>query len=212
MNIYWGGIYMGTNKQTNKLTSSPKGSAAKQPNKKNGYEKLIIIGIVVIGIFVIGNFLLGGKNNSSSNISTNANSSSNGSKSEAAKTSPANIVAGIEIKKDEITDKVKFYPYEADGIKMEVLALKAKDGTIRTALNTCQVCYSSGKGYYVQQGDELVCQNCGNRFPSNKVGLTKGGCNPVPISDDSKADDGKTIKIDKTYLNKNKAYFSNWKA
>jgi len=40
---------------------------------------------------------------------------------------------------------------------MEVLALKAKDRTIRTALNTCQVCYASGKGYYVQEGDVLVC-------------------------------------------------------
>jgi hypothetical protein len=28
----------------------------------------------------------------------------------------------------------------------------------------------------------------------------------------SNANDGKIIKIDKTYLNKNKAYFSNWKA
>jgi hypothetical protein len=211
MNIYWGGISMGTNKQANKPTNSQKGSAKKQPNKKNGYEKLIIIGIVVVGIFVIGNFLLGGKNNGSSNVSTNANSSS-GSKSEAPKANPENIVAGIEIKKEEITEKAKFYPYEADGIKMEVLALKAKDGSVRVAFNTCQVCYSSGKGYYVQEGAELVCQNCGNRFAANKVGITKGGCNPVPISDDSKADDGKTIKIDKTYLNKNKAYFSNWKA
>lgn len=29
---------------------------------------------------------------------------------------------------------------------------------IRTAFNTCQVCYSSGKGYYVQSGNVLVCQ------------------------------------------------------
>lgn len=36
--------------------------------------------------------------------------------------------------------------------------------TIRTAFNTCQVCYSSGRGYYVQEGNVLVCQNCGNRF------------------------------------------------
>jgi hypothetical protein len=191
----------------NNTTNSQKGSSNKQINKKNGYEKFIIIGIVIIGIAVIGKFFLGGTSDSNS-----SNASNNGSKSQTASTSPANIVAGIEIKKEEISDKAKFYPYEADGIKMEVLALKAKDGTIRTALNTCQVCYSSGKGYYVQEGDELVCQNCGNRFAANKVGITKGGCNPVPISDDSKADDGKTIKIDKTYLNKNKAYFSNWKA
>jgi len=35
---------------------------------------------------------------------------------------------------------------------MEVLAVKAPDGTIRTAMNTCKICYDSGAGYYVQEG------------------------------------------------------------
>ena len=33
---------------------------------------------------------------------------------------------------------------------LEVLAVKAPDGTIRTAFNTCQVCYGSGRGLYRQ--------------------------------------------------------------
>ena len=45
---------------------------------------------------------------------------------------------------------------------MEIVAVKALDGSIRTAFNTCQVCYNSGRGYYQQEGNELVCQNCGN--------------------------------------------------
>ncbi|RQN02365.1 DUF2318 domain-containing protein [Clostridium butyricum] len=151
-------------------------------------------------------------NNSNSSKSSDASSSNKESKSESAKTTSADIVSGIEINKADISATAKFYPYESDGIKMEVLALKANDGTIRTALNTCQVCYSSGKGYYVQEGNELVCQNCGNRFALNMVGKSKGGCNPVPISDTSKVDDGNKIIIDKNYLDKNKAYFSNWKA
>ncbi|RII31885.1 DUF2318 domain-containing protein [Clostridium chromiireducens] len=148
---------------------------------------------------------------SNSSKSSDSSSSNKESKSADSKATTADIVPGIEINKSEISTTAKFYPYEADGIKMEVLALKAKDGTIRTALNTCQVCYASGKGYYVQEGDELVCQNCGNRFASNMVGKTKGGCNPVPISDTSKVDDGTKITIDKNFLDKNKAYFSNWK-
>ena len=39
---------------------------------------------------------------------------------------------------------------------IEVLAVKSSDGTIRTAFNTCQVCYASGRGYYIQQGDGLI--------------------------------------------------------
>ena len=52
---------------------------------------------------------------------------------------------------------------------MVVLAFKASDDTIRTALNTCQVCYDSGRGYYVQEGDKLICQNCGNQFEADQV-------------------------------------------
>jgi uncharacterized protein YcfL len=188
----------------------------------NNYKKLLIIGIAVLSIFAMAGCSSQSKE-SAENTNSNANSSSNSTKSSDSKSSDkdsksadskattADIVPGIEINKADISATAKFYPYEANGIKMEVLALKAKDGTIRTALNTCQVCYASGKGYYVQEGDELVCQNCGNRFASNMVGKSKGGCNPVPISEISKVDDGNKIIIDKNYLDKNKAYFSNWK-
>ncbi|MGL4106890.1 DUF2318 domain-containing protein [Clostridium sp. LP20] len=202
---------MGTNKENNKGSKKQKGVTKEERNIKNGYEKPIILGILgvvlVIALVIAGNFLFGEKNNNDSKVSgTNSN------KDESPKTSSANIEAGIEIKKEEVTEKAKFYSYEKDGITMEVLAVKAKDGTVRTALNTCQVCYSSGKGYYIQKGNELECQNCGNRFMPNNVGIAKGGCNPVPIPNGSKTDDNTTIKIDKSYLNKNKAYFSNWKA
>jgi hypothetical protein len=198
---------MGTNKQTKKPANPQRALAGKQVKKKNNYRSLIFIAIVLIGAAAAGVFFLGGNNKSS-----NEGKSGTAGTSPAVKTTPANITAGIEIKKEEITEKAKFYPYEVDGIKMEVLAIKAKDGSIRVAFNTCQVCYSSGKGYYIQQGDELVCQNCGNRFKADQVGIVKGGCNPVPIAESGRADDGKIIKIDKSYLSKNKAYFSNWKA
>ena len=189
----------------------------------NNYKKSIIIGIALISILAMTGCSSSSRGNSantsdeastSSNSSKSSDSSSSNkeSKSEETSTTKSDIVPGIEINKADISATAKFYSYEADGIKMEVLALKAKDGTIRTAFNTCQVCYASGKGYYVQEGDQLVCQNCGNRFASNMVGKTKGGCNPVPISDTSKIDDDSKITIDKNYLNKNKAYFSNWKA
>ena len=117
----------------------------------------------------------------------------------------------LRILKSEVTSTVKFYPYTADGVKMEVVAVKASDGTIRTAFNTCQVCYNSGRGYYIQEGDELVCQNCGNRFQIDKVEKIKNGCNPVPITSDLKTDDGKYITISKSLLTKAKGLFGNWR-
>ena len=116
----------------------------------------------------------------------------------------------ITIIKSEITETAKFYPYNVGNINMEVLAVKASDGTIRTAFNTCQVCYDSGRGYYVQEGDELVCQNCGNRFQLDQIEIIKGGCNPVPILEEDKTDDGTNIVILQAFLEGNKDLFGNW--
>jgi len=118
----------------------------------------------------------------------------------------------LVIPKSEITGTAKFYPLKVGGTNMEVLAVKASDGTIRTAFNTCQVCNGSPKAYYKQQGDVVVCQNCGNKFKMDMIEQQRGGCNPVPIMKDQKTDDGTNITISKDVIEKNKDLFtSNWK-
>lgn len=123
------------------------------------------------------------------------------------------VVSGgdLKINKSELSRTAKFYPYETDGTYMEVIALKADDGSIRTAFNTCQVCFKSGRGYYSQQGSELVCKNCGNRFKLDQVEKIRGGCNPVPISKEDKTEDDQNIVISEQYLTENKSLFSKWK-
>lgn len=123
------------------------------------------------------------------------------------------VAAGgdLVISKGEVTETARFYPYKSGSTKMEIVAVKAPDGTVRTAFNTCQVCFSSGRGYYRQEGDELVCQNCGNRFKISQVEKLKGGCNPVPILDENKSDDGTNITISEDFLNQSKDLFANWK-
>jgi uncharacterized membrane protein len=116
------------------------------------------------------------------------------------------------ITESAVTEKAKFIPVTVEGVDLEVIAVKAPDGTIRTAFNTCQVCYDSGRGYYVQEDKQLVCQNCGNRFTMDKVEKTAGGCNPFPIFDSNKTvEDGK-IKISAEFLQEAKVIFENWKA
>jgi uncharacterized membrane protein len=121
-------------------------------------------------------------------------------------------VTDLVIPKAEITETAKFYPIKAGSTNMEILAVKASDGSIRTAFNTCQVCNGSPKAYYKQQGDVLACQNCGNRFKMDMVEQQRGGCNPVPIMKDEKIDDSSNITIPKELIEKNKDLFtSNWK-
>jgi uncharacterized membrane protein len=112
---------------------------------------------------------------------------------------------------EEVSETVVFYPVNVDGTKMEVLVVKAPDGTIRTAFNTCQVCYGSGRAYYVQQGNVVVCQNCGNRFRMSDIEIVRGGCNPVPITEKYKTVDEKGITITKDFLIRAKGIFANWK-
>jgi uncharacterized membrane protein len=110
-----------------------------------------------------------------------------------------------------VSSTARFYPVRIDGVLLEVLAVQAPDGTIRTAFNTCQVCYRSGRGYYVQQGTVLVCQNCGNRFRMSQVEVRSGGCNPVPIFPANKVENADTITISKDVLKQAVRYFGNWK-
>lgn len=68
----------------------------------------------------------------------------------------------------------------AGGITVRYFVIKSSDGVIRAAYDACDVCWPSGKGYY-QDGDVMVCANCGRRFPSVSVNEVKGGCNPAPL-------------------------------
>jgi uncharacterized membrane protein len=77
--------------------------------------------------------------------------------------------------------KAQFFEYTAEGgLKIRYFVLKSSDGIIRSAFDACDSCWRAGKGYY-QEGDEMVCRNCRQRFPSVKVMEVKGGCNPVPL-------------------------------
>jgi uncharacterized membrane protein len=68
--------------------------------------------------------------------------------------------------------------------------LKSSDGVIRAAFDACDVCWPAGKGYY-QDGDHMVCRNCGQRFASVRINEVKGGCNPAPLN--RKVKDGNLV-------------------
>ncbi len=110
-----------------------------------------------------------------------------------------------------LTEEPQFYPYSVNGKDMEIIALTASDGSVRTAFNTCQVCYSSGNGYYKVKGDTLVCQNCGNQFGFDEIALTRGGCNPVPITEEERKEQDGNLVISADYLGKASQLFANWK-
>ena len=77
--------------------------------------------------------------------------------------------------------KAHYYSYDADGKPVNFFLLKSKDGVIRAALDACDVCYKSLKGYR-QEADNMVCNNCNQKFASDQINVVKGGCNPAPLT------------------------------
>jgi uncharacterized membrane protein len=124
---------------------------------------------------------------------------------------PVIVDSDLVINISDVTENAVFYPVDIQGTRIEVLAVKAPDGTIRTAFNTCQVCYGSGRGFYKQQGTVLVCQNCGNRFRMGQVEVRSGGCNPVPVFAANKTVTDTAIIISKEYLARAKEIFARWR-
>lgn len=95
----------------------------------------------------------------------------------------------IEIPLAKISDgKAHFFKtLAADGTMVTYFTLKSKDGVVRAAIDACDVCFEAGKGYH-QEGDFMICDNCGQSFSSDKINVIKGGCNPAPLNRQVKGD------------------------
>ena len=72
------------------------------------------------------------------------------------------------------------FDYKTSEMTIRYFILKSSDGIIRAAFDACDVCWPAGKGYY-QDGNDMVCRNCGRRFASVLVNEVQGGCNPAPL-------------------------------
>ena len=99
--------------------------------------------------------------------------------------------------------KAHYFKAKADdGIMVEFFVVKSSDGVIRAAVDSCDICYRSGKGY-VQEGNVMVCTNCGMKFSTDRINEVKGGCNPAPLN---RVVDGKHLVIAMTDINANSWY------
>lgn len=82
----------------------------------------------------------------------------------------------------EISGTAKYYSFihnEANGYKeIKYFIVKTQTGEIKTAFDACDVCYAAYKGFR-QEGNYMVCNNCGNKYTLDELGsTTTGGCWP----------------------------------
>jgi uncharacterized membrane protein len=104
----------------------------------------------------------------------------------------------------EVADgKAHFYAVTADGKQVRFFAVKTPDGRVRTAFDACDVCFPEKKGYR-QDGEFMVCTNCGRRFHVTMVGEVRGGCNPAPLASETAGD---TLRVKMATLAAGASFF-----
>jgi uncharacterized membrane protein len=87
----------------------------------------------------------------------------------------------VKIPLAEMADgQAHFHKLDVSGVDVRYFLVKAPDGTIRAALDACEVCAPEKKGFK-QDGQSMICNNCGRQYPMSRIGLMRGGCNPHPL-------------------------------
>jgi ribosomal protein S14 len=77
----------------------------------------------------------------------------------------------------------RFYRYQEGKISVRFFVVRDKSGTVRAAIDACEVCWRAGKGYS-REGNFMICKNCMRKFPLDRIGIIVGGCNPHPFAFD----------------------------
>ncbi len=155
------------------------------------YKKVIIgrtVLVVALGIFFLARVNITG--NVTGNVVTEVSD-------------PIEENEAIKIPLSQISEKAEWYEYE----NVKYFVVRGKDGSIKTAFDACDVCYRAKKGYS-QQGDDVVCNNCGNYYPISGLGTKNlgGGCWPGYLENTIEGD---YIVIKKSDLDAGeKRYFS----
>ena len=94
----------------------------------------------------------------------------------------------VRIPLSELNDSsLHFYMVETGVTTLRFLVIHQTNGDYAVALDACQICGWAG---YRQEGQNVICRNCGATIYIPSIG-EKGGCNPIPVK--STVQDGEVI-------------------
>jgi uncharacterized membrane protein len=160
-----------------------------EPSRSGVNLHLVLAGVALVAVIAVAAVVVLGRGASETTTAT------------------APVAAGgadVTIPVADLADgQAKHYSYDAGGVEVKYFVLKSSDGEYRAAFDACDVCYASKKGYS-QQGDVMVCNNCGQQFDSTQINELRGGCNPSPID---RSVDGETLVLKTEDLRAGVKYF-----
>jgi high-affinity iron transporter len=94
----------------------------------------------------------------------------------------------VRIPESDLADpNLHYYSADVSGTVIRFLVVRKSNGEYSTALDGCQICGWSG---YRQQGQNVICRNCGAAIYIPSIGES-GGCNPVAVK--SRVEGGEVI-------------------
>jgi high-affinity iron transporter len=83
----------------------------------------------------------------------------------------------VRVPLSQLTDsKMHFYDADVNGTEIRFFVIHIGKEYV-TALDACEIC---GRQGYRQEGDNVVCRNCGAVMYIPSIGQP-GGCNPIPV-------------------------------
>jgi len=167
------------------------------PKKKSRATPVLVV--IVLALVAVAGYMI--YNGSSQNpTATAVTSSPTGSSPGQTATQSRDI----RISLSDLSGTAKFFDYKtADNKSMRFFIIKSSDGVYRAALDACDTCYHAKKGYH-QEGDDMVCNNCGLHFHSAQINEVHGGCNPVGLP---RTIDGSQLVIKSSELDSRASYF-----
>ena len=144
---------------------------AEGQSKKNTVKILALVAVLLLGVAAY--FAAGGGGGAGGAASAVSTGGGGGALKAEGK--------DVSIPVSELGAKARFYDYKtASGKTVRFFAMRSSDGVYRAALDACDVCFA-GKQGYSQDGDDMVCNKCGNRFHSAQINEVRGGCNPIGL-------------------------------
>jgi uncharacterized membrane protein len=188
-------------KKKNKMNNNSEKKRAErrielEREKRKKQDKIVLMSVIIVVFVLAGIYLLS---------PTFSGGGDDPGPAPAIESPPPTASNDILIPVSDVNDgEAHYYTYKSNGVNVRYFVLESKDGTIRAAFDTCDVCYGAKKGYR-QEGDQMVCNNCGQRFDANKINVEKGGCNPAPL--DRKVS-GNNLVIEVEDIEKGRWYFA----
>ncbi|HWO02268.1 MAG TPA: DUF2318 domain-containing protein [Blastocatellia bacterium] len=172
-----------------------------EPEKTGSKSTLILVAVLVAAIAVVAYVVLGSSADKPTVIADPAPAQSG----KAAEPDKPAATSELRVPLADVAGgRAKFFDYKlANNEQVRFFVVKSSAGDYRAALDACEVCAHAKQGYR-QEGDDMVCNNCGKKFATALIGKIQGGCHPVGLTATA---DGDSLVIKRSELESGKKYF-----